>query len=254
MLLGLFLFCIFVFTSQAHAISISENFDSSVNNWMLNGSAEWNDEKGVVILTHENFYEAGSMWYKQSFDLSKYKGFEAEFDFFVGDKDTGADGITFAVINTSNGLNALGGSGGDLGYEGISNSFAIEFDTYENSSFNDPSKDHIGIDTNGSLTSLKTFEIGNIEDGEWHHAKIDFKIGTGKVSIWLDQSYIGEYTISGFSPFEAYFGFTGGTGAGYNLQRIDNFKLTLNPVPIPSSLLLIISGLIGSFYLRKEIF
>ena len=64
--------------------------------------------------------------------------------------------------------------------------------------------------------------------------------------------YTLNYTITDFTPCEAYFGFTGATGGLRNLQSVDNFNLTLIPVPIPSSMLLLLSGLIGGLYLRTK--
>ncbi len=160
----------------------------------------------------------------------------AEFDAYLGTKDIyGADGITFAIIDTSNGLNAIGGSGGDLGYGGIAgNSLAVELDTYSNPI--EPSSDHIGIDLNGSVTSLTTAGVPNLEDGNWHHVEVDFDISQKTISVYLDGTlYIDNYVVSGFTPFNAYFGFTGGTGYYTNYQEIDNVNITLTPVPLPGT-------------------
>ena len=112
--IGVLVCCFLMGFSQAKAFTIMDDFSSDpATNWQLNGDAEWNGAQ--VHLTLSQLYQSGSMWYKQSFDLSKYKSFIVEFDFSVGYLDDGADGITFAVIDKSNGLNALGSGGGGLG-------------------------------------------------------------------------------------------------------------------------------------------
>lgn len=69
-----------------------------------------------------------------------------------------ADGMTFIV--QSNNVNQ-GGSGVGLGYgaqgqqPGIPNSFALEYDTFQNNIV-DPNNNHIGVDVNGSVDSLQT--------------------------------------------------------------------------------------------------
>src|ERR1039458_8159774 len=55
-----------------------------------------------------------------------------------------ADGITFVLAQSPTGL---GIGGGGLGYLGVNNSVAIEFDTYENGGV-DSSSNHVAIDTN----------------------------------------------------------------------------------------------------------
>ncbi len=46
-------------------------------------------------------------------------------------------------------MNALGKNGKAMGYGGINNSLAIEFDTYFNPEENDPYENHISIQTRG---------------------------------------------------------------------------------------------------------
>ncbi|NYC32247.1 hypothetical protein B0H42_004878 [Clostridium saccharobutylicum] len=44
----------------------------------------------------------------------------------------GADGIVFVINNNTNGL---GTEGAGIGYQGITNSIGIEFDTYDNGNY-----------------------------------------------------------------------------------------------------------------------
>ena len=245
--------CSSMYVPEVKGILISEDFNSSAGNFQYNGSATWDSTLGVGLLTPAKPSQKGSMWYKQSFNLANYSQFTAEFDLYLGVNNwpLGADGITFAVINTTNGLDAIGEAGGYLGYYGIQNSFAVEFDTYNNYSF-DPYGNHIGIDWNGDVNSLTAATVTTIEDGQIHHAKIVFNIPNRKISVSLDgTAYITDYELTNFTPFEAYFGFTGATGSLYNMQYIDNFELRLDPssspapIPEPTTLFLLGSGLIG---------
>ena len=64
-----------------------------------------------------------------------------------------ADGITFILQSYSN---IAGGFGGGLAYDGIPNSVAVGYDSYQN--YFDPNNNHIEIDVNGSVSSsLITF-------------------------------------------------------------------------------------------------
>ena len=54
-----------------------------------------------------------------------------------------------------------------LGYSGIPTSVAVEFDTFFNFGFDDPSSKYIGIDINGSVNSLATVNVlPNFDNGE----------------------------------------------------------------------------------------
>ena len=262
-LIGMLAFLFFLI-SKSWAVYIYDNF-SSRDNWSLNGNATI-VPMGFGVLTNY-YFQAGSMWYKQAFDLSRYSTLKADFDInlgFNGYGEFGADGVTFAIIDTKNGLNALGDIGGGLGYKGILNSLAVEFDTYQNVGSSglplDPSGDHIGIDKDGSVISLVTADVPVIdgipllEDNRFHHVTILLDLTTGKITVLLDGvTYIKDYKINNFVPFKAYIGFTGGTGYYYNYQKVDNLKLTLTPiaVPIPGSALLLAGGLIGFLGIKR---
>jgi hypothetical protein len=77
----------------------------------------------------------------------------------------GADGLVFLVQNQNA---SLGNLGLGIGYQGISPSLAVEFDTWRNDSLNDPSPSHLGITLNGDpnhgvLGSGSTVNIGDTD-------------------------------------------------------------------------------------------
>jgi hypothetical protein len=106
-------------------------------NFILNGDATI-QPGNVFQLTPAIGNQSGSVWNNIQINLNN--PFHFNIDLFLGCNNGGADGIAFVLqpISTS-----LGSSGGGLGYAGINPSFAVEFDTWQNSS--DPSYDHIAI-------------------------------------------------------------------------------------------------------------
>ncbi|HVT96464.1 MAG TPA: choice-of-anchor D domain-containing protein [Acidobacteriaceae bacterium] len=110
------------------------------------GSGTW-----ATQMTPDAASQAGSLWFSVPQVVSG--GFNAWFEFKLTPDNTGysyatADGIAFVIQNahgggavdpssgcqeTGSGPTVLGGGGGCLGYSGIDNSVALEFDTYFNS-------------------------------------------------------------------------------------------------------------------------
>ena len=97
----------------------------------------------------------------------------------------GGDGFAFVVHSDLRlGKDALGGDGQDLGYGGIVNSIAIEFDTWTNTQpgSDDVFQDHIAIHAAGPLlpnssteaTALGSWRPYDIADGKTHRAKIQY--------------------------------------------------------------------------------
>ena len=68
-----------------------------------------------------------------------------------------ADGIVVVLQPVSSGV---GGVGGSIGNGGVTPSVGVEFDTYQNSW--DSNSNHVGIDTNGNLTSLVIATPGGV--------------------------------------------------------------------------------------------
>lgn len=99
--------------------------------------------------------KVGALWYKQPINL--YNGFYTEFTLsFDSNEQTcqangqsqrcGGEGIAFVIQQTGN--DAIGGAGSGMGYSGLKNVLAVEFDTMYDAQTNDPStatERHISI-------------------------------------------------------------------------------------------------------------
>ena len=99
----------------------------------------------VYTLTPNENAKAGAVWSRNRIDL-RFE-FTINVDLNFGDRDgNGGDGIAFVIQNTNT---SQGTSGGGIGYQGISPSYAIEMDTYYNST-PDPNSDHIAFVEDGA--------------------------------------------------------------------------------------------------------
>jgi hypothetical protein len=104
-------------------------------------------------------------------------GFDTVFQFRIADQvGGGADGIAFVIEGTPTA--ALGGG---IGYGGVTNCLAVEYDTFLNPNHQDPNENHISVHSRGtlyntnweSLASLGwTTNIPNMSDGAVHTTRI----------------------------------------------------------------------------------
>jgi hypothetical protein len=160
--------------------------------------------------------------------------FSSAFSFRITDPDgtapdsngrLGADGFTFAVQPVSA---SLGSHGGGLGIYGVNPSVAVEFDTYLNKDYGDPSSNHIGVDINGSVTSVVTADIESFfNDGAVWYAWIDYDgelltVSVSETATRPDTPQI-SYAVDIQPTIEtdnAYVGFTSATGGGFQNHDI----------------------------------
>ena len=106
----------------------------------------------------------------------------------------GGDGFAFVLHSNQDGARALGGDGQELGYGGISNALAVEFDMWTNvdtQGSNDMFHDHIAIHSASTEpinskadTMLGDFRPYNLADGKIHHA-VSSTYPTWRKSIWV---------------------------------------------------------------------
>ena len=218
---------------------------TSVANLQMNGShqATWNSQN-VLRLTDGNLssithQESATTWFKISQQVNL--GFTTYFAFQIHSANccNPGDGLAFVVQNSSTtdhsygaigaGITAWGVSGGGMGYAGIPNSLAVEFDTLRNGW--DPTSNHVavqgcGTNTNGPVHIPGTFTIGSnthvtsclvnsginssnppvprlgvtcsngtCADGTVHQAVIEYTppanvSGSGTLVVWIDQPFI----------------------------------------------------------------
>jgi hypothetical protein len=174
-----------------------------------------------------------------------------------GFSQAGADGLVFVVQNVSA---SIGGGGGGMGYDGVSPSVGVEFDTWWNGYALDINSNHLGIDLNGNVASVVSTPISpNFDNGTQWTAWVDYNgtlldvrvNNTGVRPLLPTLSYaLSIPAILGSTT--AYVGFTAGTGYAFanhdvlSWQYSDTFQeggVTVpTAVPEPGSLMLLGTG------------
>src|SRR5215470_12161484 len=230
---------------------VYNNFNTPAGT-QLNGSAlvTSNGTAQVLRLTAAAPDQVGTAWYTTQ--VSLVKGFSTTFRFQItaGTPSPG-DGFAFVIQNGSfcNGTHGTtanegpfpvdcpSGEGGSIGYLSLTNSLAIEFDTFNNLGYGDISGDEVGIQSCGAAANTvdhATCNFGQedlgslpspitLADGNVHTATISYTPGTcGEFSCnFLVVIVDGVQVLS--TPFDmstlgldanqdAYVGFTAATG------------------------------------------
>lgn len=206
-------------------------------------------------------------------DVGQAESWEAFFTFQVSDPggitdkfqdvgvSNGADGLVFML--QSNGAHSLGASGEGLGYLGIDNSFAIEFDTWTNPNRLDPNSNHLGININGSVQSIKTESMPGVVFENTNetpvNAWVQYDGGERELSVYVSADDSSDYpsrpeapslTIdfddpngdgdesdrididSSFGTGENWIGFGAATGAAYATHEILDFEFNKSSLSV----------------------
>jgi len=151
-------------------------------------------------LTPNQTSQVGAVWYQKKLDISQLGSLYISFTFRTVGR--GADGFAFVLQADSS--SAIGEGGCGIGYQGIKNSVAIEFDTYcTYDRCNDPDGNHISIQTrysepnsahhHYSLSCTKNLESDYgvmLNDGKIHHAKLVYDHSTKKMHVSVDGLWI----------------------------------------------------------------
>jgi hypothetical protein len=185
-----------------------------------------------------------------------------------------ADGITFVLAANPSGL---GAGGGGLGYEGVPNSVAIEFDTFWNGGL-DLNSNHVAVDTGGVLTDQASaspygvtdctfgngigagcFANGNIWTAiiGYNGSALSVRVADGNAPF---QTVISNYAIdisSALGTNQAFVGFTAGTGSGFENQDILNWSFSNTtslaaPEPATWAMMIVGFGLAGGMMRHRR--
>jgi hypothetical protein len=269
---------IFAPQAQADILFNYPNFSNTAGLTFAGSTTTTTTSDGVVLrVTPATTSQSGAAYYTTGVPLGSNDTFSTTFEFRF--TDTGgidpADGITFVLAQNPTGL---GAGGGGLGYQGVPNSVAIEFDTYENGGA-DSSSNHVAIDTDGVLTdsdltnlygvatcdSATHLAAGCMSNGDVWSVTIGYNGSDLSVTAWDTTGEASPFTVYTSLPINiesylgtstAYVGFTGGTGAGFENQDILNWEFAnttqLGPTPEPSTLGLVFAGIAGLALVRRR--
>lgn len=254
------------------AATISYPDFASVAGLQLNGNAAQAGDR--LRLTESSFNQSGSAFSQSTVSLASNVSFSSFFAFNIslpagiGDGDgVGADGLAFVVQTVSNNV---GSAGGGIGYQGINNSVAIEFDTYDNGEI---SGNHVGIGLNGNTNTVATANHPTrFNDGTTWYAWVDYNGATDllEVRVAADSTRPASAYLSHtvdlatvLGTTNAFVGFTAATGSGYGRHEILSweFRDTYNPIVTPpqagvpdagSSVVMLLGALVSLAALRRR--
>ncbi len=210
------------------------------NGFTLNSSASY--QGGACFeLTPNNMNDEGSAMNNQTIDLTQ--PFDKTFGLYFGTIDaTGADGIAFVLHTDPLGPAAFGGQGHHIGYVGIANCLAVEFDTHFNNptppqNVTDIAADHIAVVRNGDQINNAAGPIAmtnpatNVEDNQCHTGRITWDPVSQNLTIFFDgvqrlvYNFADVSTFFGGAPTAVFWGFTAGTATFSNTHRVTYFDL-----------------------------
>jgi LPXTG-site transpeptidase (sortase) family protein len=190
-------------------------------------------------LTSSGGGQMGAAWWNHRISLSNNRSFSSNFSFqMTAPGNGGADGLTFTLQTVSN---TAGASGGGLGVGGLTPSFTIEFDTYQNTDYGDVNANHIGVDVNGNMNSKwsAAYGGGDFKGGGVFYVWVDYDGSTDKIELRINptsnnratSNLMLSSTVASFAGTQLYnligqdlyVGFTASTGGSYENHFINSF-------------------------------
>ncbi|ELR18429.1 legume lectins beta domain containing protein [Acanthamoeba castellanii str. Neff] len=199
---------------------------TNVQQLSLVGSARIHQSEHVAWLTPDQNDQLGALWHsvRQPLNAEFFTSFR--FQIRRGNGGQGADGFAFVVQAVDE--HAIGVGGCELGYGGLPNSLAIEFDTYESADrCDDPNDNHISLHTRGPLPNSAHHRhslgcarrIPRLADGRPHDVAVHYRRREGRLDVFVDDGAAAALSVQvgdlaarlGGSP-TAWLGFTAATG------------------------------------------
>jgi hypothetical protein len=210
----------------------------------LNGNATTTvtSDGTVLRLTPAAFDQAGSAFSTTKINLQNNASFSTAFTFRFtspgGWAGPAADGIVFTVQNDANNV---GSAGGGIGFEGVSPSLGVEWDTYDNGGPDSPAN-HVAVDLNGVLNNDdKAVVSPNFYDGNLWYGWVDYNGLTNSLQVRTSEdsnrpaAALIDYNVdlvSLLGESSAYVGFTAATGKAYENHDIVSWQFNDDYKPI----------------------
>ncbi|KAJ9705539.1 hypothetical protein PVL29_003541 [Vitis rotundifolia] len=254
-MISIFFFLIFFPSATSLSFNFSL-FDSNNHNMSYEGDAYSSD--GCIQLTRSGKDQAmNGSWGRAMYIEQLYlwdptsrilTDFTTNFSFVINslNSDAYADGLTFFLNGTQLHKDIRGetlGLANDTEKTAVS-FIAVEFDTFSNNETKDPEGEHIGIDIS-SMTSVKTVNwSSNITEGKRNHVSIRYTSSSRNLSVVLiteatsstntTQSLSYEVDLRDYLPENVTMGFSGATGALFQINKICSWKFS-STLEFPSS-------------------
>jgi murein DD-endopeptidase MepM/ murein hydrolase activator NlpD len=208
-------------------------------------------------LTANEGLQTGAAWLPEKQQVQD--GFEATFQWQISRSDpaVGGEGFAFVIHNSPQPFPsiAVGEGRHGLGYQGIPNSLAVEFDTVQTppadfldvGTLGDPNDNHISVQTRGKEPNNANtdFSLGYttttplLAYGSVHTAKVTYVPGT--LTIFLDDLTspvlsipVDLGTTLSLDNGQAWIGFTAATGSRSQVHDILSFSFVSTPEPAPT--------------------
>lgn len=206
-------------------------------------------ELAVLRLTENTPDTRGAAWFDREQLISP--GFETSFWFRMSNPSGISDsfgqqgGDGFAFVIQAIGLNAIGNGGGGMGFHGLPQSLAVEFDGFLNPPASDPDSNHIAVMSRGTSpneTSHLRAELGhalipgNFYTSGVHIARIRYSQQV--LSVYLDDlaqpvlvATVDINSLLELGDSRAYVGFTSGVGSAQGRHDILAWTFVAEPPP-----------------------
>ena len=183
--------------------------------WSYNGAALHGSD---TYLTHVATHQKGAVIYPRPVSTASIS---ATFNVQIGG-GTGANGMTFALLNPTTPVSAVGADGAGLGLAGLSG-FGVELSTYQ--APGDPSDNFVAL-TGGTLNGQPIIRrsSGAIPPLRTGTHTVTFTVHAGLVTVFVDGTNIMHLT---YSPApKMLLAFTGATGGVTDNHIVRNAAIT----------------------------
>jgi len=189
-----------------------------------NGGATFGGGNGFTVLTDNGANEARSVFAPKPVTIGS--GFTANFT-YTASGNRGADGFTFVIQNSPTGAAAVGAAGGSLGYAGITNSEALEFNIYTGGG--QPIGTALGTNTIPVPTSSAPVNLAGGDSVSINvvYDNVANTLTENLLDLTTGATYTNTFTgvnlPAALGGNTGYVGFTGSTGGNIAYQTVSNF-------------------------------